>query len=222
MIIGVDFDGTVVTHEYPYIGEDIGAVPVLKRLVEAGHKLILFTMRSSKNGTLQDAVNWFKENNIPLYGVNTNPTQSEWTDSPKAHCNVYIDDAGFGMPVKFDSESRRRYVDWEKLESMLEEEGILESENNDNMRKVQITESVLRSIIEESVKRILESTDEKAVSKAQQRFFGMVHAYQNGDMPNASKSIKDAADSMTDDEVEDFASTKHKGLPNHVKKSKKK
>ena len=35
MVIALDFDGTVVTHEYPYIGEDIGAVPVLKELVAA-------------------------------------------------------------------------------------------------------------------------------------------------------------------------------------------
>ena len=46
MIIAIDFDGTCVTHEYPYIGKDIGAVPVLQRLVKAGHELILWTMRS--------------------------------------------------------------------------------------------------------------------------------------------------------------------------------
>ena len=41
MIIAVDFDGTCVTHKYPDIGEDIGAVPVLKELVDKGHRLIL-------------------------------------------------------------------------------------------------------------------------------------------------------------------------------------
>jgi hypothetical protein len=45
-IIGIDFDGTVVTHDFPKIGKDIGAVPVLRKLVDNGHKLILFTMRS--------------------------------------------------------------------------------------------------------------------------------------------------------------------------------
>lgn len=67
--IGIDFDGTVVTHMYPEVGKDIGAVPVLKKLVDCGNRLILFTMRDSKNGTLQDAINWFKENGIKLYGV---------------------------------------------------------------------------------------------------------------------------------------------------------
>ena len=47
LIIAVDFDGTCVTHEYPDIGRDIGAAPVLKRLVESGVRLILWTMRQS-------------------------------------------------------------------------------------------------------------------------------------------------------------------------------
>ena len=49
MIIAVDFDGTCVSHEYPKVGKDIGAVPVLKALVEIGHKIILNTMRSGEN-----------------------------------------------------------------------------------------------------------------------------------------------------------------------------
>ena len=122
-IIGLDFDGTVVTHRYPEVGEDIGAVPVLKELAKKGHKFILFTMRSSKNGTLDDAVNWFKENGIPLYGVNSNPTQSEWTDSPKAYCHVYIDDAAMGIPKKFDGQ--RKYVDLYKLRKLLVDEDML-------------------------------------------------------------------------------------------------
>ena len=61
MILNIDFDGTVVTHAFPEIGDDIGAVPVLKALVENGHQLILFTMRSdNKDGNyLTQAVNWF-------------------------------------------------------------------------------------------------------------------------------------------------------------------
>lgn len=67
LTIAVDFDGTCVTHEYPYIGKDIGAVPVLKRLVEEGNRLILWTMRSDQQ--LTEAVNWFYENDIVLYGI---------------------------------------------------------------------------------------------------------------------------------------------------------
>jgi hypothetical protein len=56
-----------------------------------------------------------------------------------------------------------------------------------------------------------------AVSKAQQRFMGMVHAAQKGDMENPSPEVAKAANSMSDKDAKDFASTKHKGLPNHVK-----
>lgn len=66
--------------------------------------------------------------------------------------------------------------------------------------------------------------NEKSKSVAQQRFFGMVDAYKKGDMPKskASKAVKKAAEGMTKKEVKDFAETKHKGLPQHVKKDKKK
>jgi len=124
MYIGIDFDGTCVTHSYPYIGKDIGAIPVLRKLVEKGHKLILFTMRSEK--TLADAVRWFKENEIPLFGIQTNPTQVSWTKSPKAYCNLYIDDAGLGCPLKWDKDlSDRGFVDWFSAEQMLVKLGYL-------------------------------------------------------------------------------------------------
>lgn len=59
---------------------------------------------------------------------------------------------------------------------------------------------------------------EKAKSKAQQRFMGMVNAYKNSELDSGdvSADIERAAQSMTDTEVDDFASTKHKGLPDHV------
>lgn len=60
-----------------------------------------------------------------------------------------------------------------------------------------------------------------AKSKEQQRLFGMVHAYQKGELKNPSKEVKDIAKSISYDDAEDFAETKHKGLPNKVKKSAK-
>ena len=65
MDIVIDFDGTVVTHEFPKIGRDIGAVPVLKELVANGHRLILFTMRSdipAANGIIDGLTVASKEN----------------------------------------------------------------------------------------------------------------------------------------------------------------
>ena len=52
-----------------------------------------------------------------------------------------------------------------------------------------------------------------AVSKAQQRFMGMVYAAKKGEMKNPSPEVADAAASMKKKDAKDFASTKHKGLP---------
>ena len=62
----------------------------------------------------------------------------------------------------------------------------------------------------------IESIEEKSVSKAQQRFMGMVRAKQKGEMPDASPEVSKAAASMSKKDVKDFAKTKHKGLPNKV------
>ena len=121
MDICVDFDGTCVAHEYPKVGEEIGAIPVLKELVDRGHRLILFTMRSGKE--LYEAENWFSENGIFLYGVNVNPTQRNWTKSPKAYGQMYIDDAALGCPLVYGED--RPYVHWEVVKMHLENRGVL-------------------------------------------------------------------------------------------------
>lgn len=134
MEINIDFDGTVVTHDFPKIGKDIGAVPVLKKLINNGHRLILFTMRSDRNVAqdtndptiqnvtgkfLTEAIDWFKENEIPLYGIQTNPTQHNWTTSPKSYAPLMIDDSALGCPLIYPTEGRP-YVDWNKVSDWLE------------------------------------------------------------------------------------------------------
>jgi hypothetical protein len=58
---------------------------------------------------------------------------------------------------------------------------------------------------------------EKAVSKQQQKFMGMVHAMQKGEkVKGASAELKAAAKGMSKKDAKDFASTKHKGLPKKV------
>ncbi len=52
-----------------------------------------------------------------------------------------------------------------------------------------------------------------AVSKAQQRFMGMVYAAKKGKLTNPSPEVAKAAASMKKKDAKDFASTKHKGLP---------
>jgi hypothetical protein len=62
--------------------------------------------------------------------------------------------------------------------------------------------------------------NEKAVSKQQQKFMGMVHAVQKGKMKAPSKLIAKTAKSMSDKAAGDFAATKHKGLPTKVTEGK--
>lgn len=125
MTIAIDFDGTCVTHEYPNIGREVeGCVDVLKRLVSEGHKLILYTMRSGKH--LKEAKDWFKEREIPLWGVNENPTQNAWTSSPKIYANLYIDDAACGCPLIYDkTKASRPFVDWNAIKIMLLANGFI-------------------------------------------------------------------------------------------------
>jgi hypothetical protein len=119
MYICIDFDGTVVDHRYPYVGTPVPlAVDWMQRWVELGARLILFTMRSDGGEGkkfLTDAVDYFKKNNVKLFGINRNPSQDSWTSSPKAYGNIYIDDAAFGCPLVHIQSFSRPCVDWEKV-----------------------------------------------------------------------------------------------------------
>ena len=111
--IAVDFDGSVVYHVYPHIGEDLPyAVYVLKELKKMGFKLILNTMRSGQE--LEPAVEWFEDRGIFLSGINMNPQQTYWTQSQKVYANYYIDDCGVGCPVIIDKNGRNA-VDWLRI-----------------------------------------------------------------------------------------------------------
>lgn len=129
MVIGIDFDGTCVTHEYPEIGESIGAEKVLRDLVKNGHQLVLCTMRGHKpyegRDLLQEAVDWLEKNGIKLIGVNRAPLQDTWTDSPKPYAQMYIDDAALGCPIIESDISDRPYVDWDKLDKIFRSTGII-------------------------------------------------------------------------------------------------
>ena len=141
MEIAIDFDGTCVTHAFPEIGENIGAAPILRALVNRGHKLILNTMRSN-NGDLplftttgeiintsgnflDDAIEWFALNHIELHGIQENPSQKSWTSSPKCYAQLYIDDAALGCPLTYPPDGGRPYVDWVEVAYLLKQSKIL-------------------------------------------------------------------------------------------------
>jgi hypothetical protein len=94
--------------------------------VDKHENLILFTMRGGQE--LVDAVKWFHDREIPLYAVNTNPEQLSWTDSPKVHSQLYIDDHGIGCPTGIEVITpgyARLFVDWEKINEILIDTGFL-------------------------------------------------------------------------------------------------
>jgi len=126
MIIAVDFDGTIVAHEFPAIGaESPGAFGWLKRWQRAGAKLILWTMRSDgrsddgkpQNGpVLTQAVEFCRANGLEFWAVNENPGQASWTNSPKAYAHLYVDDAALGVPLRENPKAGGRpMVDWSKV-----------------------------------------------------------------------------------------------------------
>ena len=155
LIFNIDFDGTCTTHDFPNIGKEIGAVPVLRKLVEKGHQLILFTMRCDhedqptgndpsieyiKGNFLTGAVNWFERHTIPLYGVQCNPTQHSWTKSPKSYAHLMIDDSAIGTPLlKIPEISKRPFVNWFHVAGLLSREGIFTwKEASDTQEEIKV------------------------------------------------------------------------------------
>jgi len=97
MKIAVDFDGTIVDHEYPRIGKiKLFAFETLKALQKRGDSLILWTYRSGKE--LDEAVEFCRKNGIEFYAVNKNYPEEIFDDtmSRKIEADIYIDDRNIG------------------------------------------------------------------------------------------------------------------------------
>ncbi|MCD7971783.1 MAG: hypothetical protein LUG18_03825 [Candidatus Azobacteroides sp.] len=99
MIIAVDFDGTIVEHQYPAIGPEIPfAIETLKRLQkEDRHQLILWSVRE---GTLLDeAVEFCRKRGLEFYAVNKNFPEEEMKSDGRCHkvnAELFIDDRNLG------------------------------------------------------------------------------------------------------------------------------
>lgn len=98
MIIAVDFDGTIVTHEYPRIGKPIPfAIETLRKLQqEDHHQLILWTVREGE--LLQEAIDYCKSKGLEFYAVNSNyPEEADNHHAPrKLNADLWIDDKNLG------------------------------------------------------------------------------------------------------------------------------
>lgn len=96
MIIAIDFDGTIVEHEYPAIGRERPfATATIRRLKADGHIIILWTYR--EGDTLREAVEWCRERGVEFDAVNTDDPLSDGATGPrKINADVYIDDRNVG------------------------------------------------------------------------------------------------------------------------------
>ncbi len=122
--IWIDFDATCVRNENPMIGAEVPhAVYVLRRLQDAEHILILVTMRTDE--LLADAVKWFKDREINITYINRNEMYE--TGSRKIYAHMIIDDKCCGIPLVYHPHdaARKPFVDWQKVEEILEERGYL-------------------------------------------------------------------------------------------------
>lgn len=98
MTIAVDFDGTIVEHEYPEIGKEKAfAIDTLKRLQEEGHRIILWSVREGVR--LEEAVEFCRQRGLEFYAVNSDFPNASWSGSGvsrKIQADIYIDDRNLG------------------------------------------------------------------------------------------------------------------------------
>lgn len=98
MIIAVDFDGTIVEHEYPRIGREIPfAIDTLKKLQQEQHRLILWSVREGR--LLQEAVDYCRERGLEFYAANRDYPEETPEDrrySRKLKADLFIDDRNLG------------------------------------------------------------------------------------------------------------------------------
>ena len=98
MTIAVDFDGTIVEHRYPKIGEEIPfATETLKILAQERHKLILWTVREGE--LLEEAIEWCRQRGVFFYSVNKDYPEEEKSHngfSRKLKADLFIDERNLG------------------------------------------------------------------------------------------------------------------------------
>lgn len=100
MVIAVDFDGTIVEHCYPKIGDERPfATDILKKLIADRHQLVLWTVRDGQ--LLEDAIKWCEERGVTFYSVNSERSamfneERNGNFSRKLNADVFIDDCNIG------------------------------------------------------------------------------------------------------------------------------
>lgn len=121
--ICIDFDGTIVEHKFPYIGQPVPlAIEYMDKFISYSNvKMILYTMRSDQlsGNFLTSAVDYLNNNGIYDFWVNENQGQKVWSSSPKVFGNVYIDDCAIGTPMIKPEGFDSLVVDWSIIGPMV-------------------------------------------------------------------------------------------------------
>lgn len=135
MKIYLDFDGTVVAHEYPAIGVyNEGCFEVIKKLQKAGHQIILNTSRIDfKNGTLDEALYFLEKNKEKIHlpikeftPAKLSPMEWNW-ESFEMFDVLFIDDFAKGIPLKkLETNPALELVDWNQVDQQFEERKLYE------------------------------------------------------------------------------------------------
>ncbi len=98
MTIAVDFDGTIVEHRYPEIGDEIAfATDTLKMLQQDQHRLILWTVREGE--LLEDAIAWCRARGVEFYAINRDYPEEQGVESDfsrKLKVDLFLDDRSLG------------------------------------------------------------------------------------------------------------------------------
>jgi hypothetical protein len=115
MIFAIDFDGTIVEHDFPRIGKlKENAKETINKLCDAGHKIIIWTCRY-EDIHKTDMVKFLLDNDIKYHKINCNISDIGFTPFPKVYADIYIDDRNLFY----------KNVDWFVIEDYLIKKNIL-------------------------------------------------------------------------------------------------
>lgn len=132
-VVVIDFDGTIVEHAFPHIGEPLPlAFEVIKEIKEAGYKIILWTCREDDsqlvhNSYLTHAVEFCRQNGVEFDAVNESIPSEDFRPEGftlrKPYAMFHIDDKNFGgfpgwhIVRKVLIEKHTLKVEWKTTES---------------------------------------------------------------------------------------------------------
>lgn len=133
MNIYLDFDGTVVDHQHPQIGEyNEGCIEVVEKLKYAGHKIVLNTYRANfQDASMAEAEEYLRAINLYHCIEATLPQKydpSIWNwELHHVMQEIFLDDMCLDIPLRTNETSGRSMVNWHQIDKELEANGMYKS-----------------------------------------------------------------------------------------------